>query len=145
MIGCNFEDQLTGSEGLHDPAERAARIAAVDQAGLFVNARADIFLGPLLAGEDPNRKELVDRAVARAAIYDEAGAGCFFIPGLSAPDFIERVCKDVSLPVNVMRLPGMSSSAKLAKMGVARISYGPGPWRAAMDGLERAASAAQTI
>ncbi len=141
-IGCNLEDRLIRAGGLRAIAEQAERIAAVDSAGLFVNARTDVFLGPLMAGEDPNRKELVDAAIERAAAYRASGAGSFFIPGLSDPELIRSVCDQVKLPINVMRLPDMVSNADLAALGVARISYGPGPWREAMAAVTEAAKAA---
>ncbi|KWV90677.1 isocitrate lyase/phosphoenolpyruvate mutase family protein [Erythrobacter sp. YT30] len=141
-VGCNFEDQLIGSGGLRITSDQAERIAAVGEAGLFVNARTDTFLEALRAGEDPNQQALVDEAIDRAAAYAEAGAGSFFIPGLSNPDMIARVCQSVLLPVNVMRLPGMVSNTELARLGVARISYGPGPWNDAMARVEEQARAA---
>ncbi|MCK0127881.1 isocitrate lyase/phosphoenolpyruvate mutase family protein [Erythrobacter sp. F6033] len=141
-IGCNLEDRLLPSGGLRDPAGQAARISAASDAGLFVNARTDLFLAPLMAGEDPNRIELVDAAAERAAIYGKAGAGCLFAPGLSDPSLIASLCERVNMPVNVMRLDGMVSNSELAKLGVARISYGPGPWRAAMEAVADNAKAA---
>ncbi|MFL0356098.1 isocitrate lyase/phosphoenolpyruvate mutase family protein [Erythrobacter sp. GH1-10] len=141
-IGCNLEDQLIGSDALRDPYQQAARIAAVDAAGLFVNARTDLFLAPLIAGESPNRAELVVAAIERAVIYRDAGAGCLFVPGLSDPALIAELCEAVSMPVNVMRLPGMLSNAELGRLGVARISHGPGPWREAMAQVGEAARAA---
>ena len=142
--GCNLEDQIIGSDALRDPAEQAARIKAVNDAGLFVNARTDLFLAPLMAGEDPNRAELVEVAIERAHAYAAAGAGCFFVPGLSNPDLIATLCKQVPIPVNVMRLDGMGTNAELGALGVARISHGPGPWREAMAQVEAAARAAFT-
>lgn len=142
VIGCNLEDRLIRAGGLRSADEQAERIAAVNSEGLFVNARTDTFLGPLMAGEDPNREELVEAAIERAATYRAAGAGGFFVPGLSDPSLIARICEAVDLPVNVMRLPGMVSNAELAKLGVARISYGPGPWRDAMAAVAESAKAA---
>ncbi len=142
ITGCNLEDRLIRTSYLRPVDEQAERIAAVDGAGLFVNARTDLFLGPLMAGENPNRAELVDAAIERAAAYRAAGAGCFFIPGLSDPTMIAQICESIDMPVNVMRLPGMVGNAELAALGVARISYGPGPWREAMAGVTQAAKAA---
>ncbi|GAA4041679.1 isocitrate lyase/PEP mutase family protein [Parerythrobacter jejuensis] len=141
-IGCNLEDRLIGQGGLRGVAEQCERIAAVAAAGLFVNARTDAFLGPLMAGENPNQPALVEQAIARAAAYRQAGAGCFFVPGLSDPDLIAQLCGAVDLPVNVMRLDGMPSNAAMGALGVARISYGPGPWRHAMAQLADAAKEA---
>lgn len=144
-IGCNLEDRLIRAGGLRGIEEQAERIATVSGEGLFVNARTDTFLAPLMAGEDPNQIELVHAAIERAAAYKASGAGSFFIPGLSEPDLIAQVCDAVALPVNVMRLPEMVSNAELAKLGVARISYGGAPWRAAMAGVREAAKAALAI
>ena len=141
-IGCNLEDRLIRAGGLRAIDEQAERIATVDGEGLFVNARTDIFLGPLVEGRDPNQVELVYAAIERATAYAQAGAGSFFIPGLSDSDLIAQVCDKVALPVNVMRLPGIAHNAELANLGVTRISYGGAPWRDAMAGVTAAAKAA---
>jgi 2-methylisocitrate lyase-like PEP mutase family enzyme len=141
-IGCNLEDRDTAGSGLRDADEQATRIAAADAAGLFVNARSDVFLGPLMAGENPNRPELLEQAIARAAIYHQAGAGCFFAPGLSDPGLIAELARAVPLPINIMRLDGMIPNRELGAIGVSRISYGPAPWRQAMGDLAKRAQAA---
>lgn len=141
-IGCNLEDRLIRAGGLRSIDEQSERISAVNGAGLFVNARTDTFLAPYVAGENPNKPELVDAAIERAQAYRAAGSGSFFIPGLSEPNLIRRVCEAVDLPVNLMRLPDMVSNAELAALGVARISYGGAPWHDAMAGVETAARAA---
>ncbi len=138
-VGCNFEDQLIGQDALRDTKEQADRISVMDQAGLFVNARTDTFLNPLKQGDDPNTIELVEAVVDRGLAYKAAGASSYFIPGLSSPDLIRKVCEVVDLPINVMRMPDMISNAELAGLGVARISYGPAPWRDAMAFVETAA------
>ena len=57
------------------------------------------------------------------------------MPGLVDPELIGAICQAVSLPVNVMMLSGAPSIADLAGLGVARISYGPGPYFEAMKTL----------
>src|SRR5947209_6742877 len=45
-IGCNFEDQVVGTDRLYSIPDQVARIAAVRQAvgpDFFINARTDIF------------------------------------------------------------------------------------------------------
>lgn len=142
VVGCNLEDRLIGRDELRPAERQAERIATVAEAGLFINARTDLFLAPLLAGEDPNRADLVEEALVRAGVYHRAGAGCLFVPGLSDPELIRELCAASPLPVNVMRLDGMVNNAELAALGVARISYGPAPWREAMAEVEAAARAA---
>jgi len=138
-VGCNLEDRLITAEGLRDVAEQAERIAAVDGAGLFVNARTDVFLDAMGAGENPDTQELLDAAMARGAAYAAAGARSFFMPGLSDPHLIAKACAAMAIPVNIMRLPSMVSNAELADLGVRRISYGPAPWRDAIGFVENAA------
>ncbi len=133
--GCNLEDQLVGQHAMRDADDQCRRIEALTNTGIFVNARTDLFLGPLMAGEDPNHPDLVDAAVARAGAYRDAGANCLFVPGLSDKALISDLCARVELPVNVMRSDGMASNAELGRLGVARISFGPQPWRDAMANL----------
>jgi 2-methylisocitrate lyase-like PEP mutase family enzyme len=134
-IGCNFEDQVVGGEGLHPVEEQARRLKAVAESGLFVNARTDLFLKPLFAGGDPNDRSLLPEALERAAAYKEAGVECFFVPGMSDVDLIAETCERSPLPVNVMMRAGMPGLSALVEAGVARISWGPGPWREAMTRL----------
>lgn len=136
--GINFEDQVVGGSGLHTVEAQAARVKAIrakaDEKDIpfFINARTDLFLKL----SDPVRHApLVDEAIERAAAYAEAGASGFFVPGLSNPDLIGRVCEAVALPVNIMMRPGMDVKT-LAGLGVARLSYGPGPYRAMIEWLK---------
>ena len=140
-VGCNFEDQLVGGEGLHPCAFQAERIAAIRAAAgpaFFINARTDIFLQ---ASPDTHDEVKVDAAIERAHAYAKAGASGFFVPGLANLDLLARVCWESPLPVNFMAFPGAPDAAAVAQAGVARISHGPFPYRAAMQGLEDAARA----
>ncbi len=69
-------------------------------------------------------------------MYATAGASGFFIRGLQDDALIDRICKGVSLPVNVMVMDGVPSNGRLSELGVARISYGPIPYIRAMKGLK---------
>jgi len=139
-VGCNFEDQEIGGPGLHPVAEQARRVAAVVESGLWVNARTDLFLRRLLAGENPNDRSLLGEAMERAAAYAEAGAHSFFVPGLNDLDLIADICAQSPLPVNVIKGDAMEIPA-IAQAGVARISWGPRPWRWAMERLTQDARA----
>jgi 2-methylisocitrate lyase-like PEP mutase family enzyme len=145
VIGCNFEDQVVGGEGLHPTREQARRVEALrreaETGGIpaFINARTDIFLK---AKADAHDNDAVDQALERARAYADAGASGFFVPGLADERLLARVCEGAPLPVNAMMFPGMPDSKRLAELGVARISYGPGPYRLAMNALADAARAA---
>jgi len=136
-VGVNFEDQIVGGAGLHAPEVQAARIAAVAAAGtasglpFFVNARTDVFLKAPAA----QHAALVPEALARAAIYAAAGASGLFVPGLVDAGLLAAVVQGTPLPVNAMASPTQHPAADLARLGIARISHGPFPWRAAMAAL----------
>lgn len=143
-IGINFEDQVVGGSGLHPIDLQARRIRAIrqmaDRRGMpfFVNARTDLFLKE---GDAAKHGGLVEAAIERGLAFAEAGADGFFVPWLADPDLIGRICAAVPLPVNVMMKPGAPDVNTLAKAGVARISYGPGPYRAMIDWFGKQAAA----
>lgn len=142
-VGCNFEDQEIGGPGLHPIKEQGARVAAVVESGLWVNARTDLFLRKLVAGENANDRSLLGEALERAHAYAEAGAHSFFVPGVSDLDLIAEICAASPLPVNVIK-PEALDFAALAGAGVARISWGPRPWIWAMQRLTEEAKALYT-
>lgn len=141
-IGFNFEDRIIDEDGLYSIADQSARIRAAREAcdGLgipaYINARTDVFLKTDAAKHD--EKLLLD-ALQRAEKYAEAGASGLFVPGLVDESLIGKLCKATSLPVNIMFLPAAPPAKRLAELGVARISYGPHPYRLAMQILEDAA------
>jgi 2-methylisocitrate lyase-like PEP mutase family enzyme len=141
-IGFNLEDQMIGRDGLYSIEAQADRIraarAAADRAGIpaFINARTDVFLK---APADKHDDAMVDAALQRASAYAEAGASGFFVPGLIDEKHIARVCASSPLPVNIMMMSTAPSARRLAELGVARISHGPGPYRQMMRALAAAA------
>jgi 2-methylisocitrate lyase-like PEP mutase family enzyme len=58
-----------------------------------------------------------------------------------AEDSIARVCAASPLPVNIMHTPAAPTKDRLAALGVARISLGPGPYRMAMERVSELAKA----
>ena len=134
-IGCNFEDQIVGTDQLYSIEGQAARIAAARRgagADFFINARTDIFLKAPIETHD---EAMVDHALDRAGAYADAGASGFFVPLLADLKLLERFCKASPLPVNFMAFPNCPSKAEVAAAGVARISHGPFPHRALMARL----------
>jgi 2-methylisocitrate lyase-like PEP mutase family enzyme len=143
VIGINFEDRVVKGTGLYDIDRQAGRISAIrkvaKQKGVefFINARTDVFFEH---GDDA--AQAVGEALDRAKAYALAGASGYFVPGLVDDALIGRICQGVSLPVNVMVMEGVPSNARLAEIGVARISYGPIPYVHAVKALEQEARTA---
>lgn len=141
-VGCNFEDQVVGSDKLYAIAEQAGRIRALRSGvgpAFFINARTDLFLK---APAEAHDGELADRAIERGLAYADAGANGYFIPGLADLEQVKRICAAVPLPVNAMHLPKGPSRAEWASAGIARVSHGPFPFMAMQAWLTEQARAA---
>ena len=139
-VGCNFEDQVIGGEGLHPLDLQAKRIAAIRAAvgdDFYINARTDLFLKTQTYDD-----ALVEQVVERGKAFADAGASGFFVPRLAEPKQIERVVRKVPLPLNLIAFPGAPDKKLWADAGVARISHGPFPHRALMATLTEMARAA---
>lgn len=143
-VGINFEDQVVGGDGLYSIEEQSQRIAAIREVAnegeipFFINARTDVFLKTYPA---VHSREQLEEVVTRANAYQQAGASGLFAPGLRDPELIRELCAQSPLPVNIMVLPDTPSNSEMAALGVARISYGPGPYRQMIASLKSAASA----
>ena len=136
-VGCNFEDQVIGGEGLHPLELQVRRISAIRRAvgdAFFINARTDAFLKTQTYDD-----ALVDEVIRRGKAFADAGASGFFVPRLAEAKQIERVVREVPLPLNVIAFPGAPPKQEWASAGVARISHGPFPHRALMAKLEEMA------
>jgi 2-methylisocitrate lyase-like PEP mutase family enzyme len=133
-VGCNLEDS-TGTGGLWPAEEHAAVVTAARAAGeladvpIVINARTDVFLEG--AGG-------VDEAVERGRAYLEAGADVIFVPGVRDVPTLEALVAGIG-PISVFGMPGGPTLAEYARIGVRRVSYGPGPMGVAMAALKRAA------
>ena len=139
-VGCNFEDQVIGGEGVHPLDLQVRRIAAIRKAvgaDFFINARTDLFLKT-----EQRDDALVHQVITRGKAFADAGASGFFVPRLSDPAQVERVVKAVPLPLNLIAFPGAPDKKLWADAGAARISHGPFPHRALMAQLEAAAAEA---
>jgi 2-methylisocitrate lyase-like PEP mutase family enzyme len=112
---------------------RAAR-GAIDKAGAdtMLIGRAEGFL----VGQPD-----IEQVIARLKAYSNAGADCLYAPGISSVDHISAVVAAVApKPVNL--LVGFNADltlAKIAALGVRRVSVGGALARAAWGGFMRAA------
>jgi 2-methylisocitrate lyase-like PEP mutase family enzyme len=138
-IGINMEDKDPATRTLFSVQEASARIKAAAATGVFVNARADMFI---LAPPAEHDAAKVDEMIERAKAYADAGARGLFVPFLQDAALIARLCAGSPLPVNILMRAGCPDHKTLAGLGVARISHGHGPWAAAMDWLQTQAEIA---
>ncbi len=136
-VGINIEDSRTGKDAsLVDSEFQVELIQAIRQLGstmdvpLVINARTDVFLH----GRG-NPASHVDEAVRRANAYRQAGADCLFPIGVSDAGIIARLAQAIHGPINILASPATPTIPELAKLGVARISFGGGLMRAALGHL----------
>lgn len=120
-VGINLEDSVDGSR-LFPIGEATDRVSAARSAGvsgrvpLVINARVDA----LIRGSD------WDDLIARANAYLGAGADCIFVLGLRTEDDVRRALAEIDGKVSVIAGATSVPLARLAELGVARISFGPG-------------------
>jgi 2-methylisocitrate lyase-like PEP mutase family enzyme len=141
-VGINLEDKEPVTRQLFSTADAAARIKAAAASGLWINARADLFI---LTPKEQHDAALVDAVIERAKVYADAGANSLFVPFIYDTALIGRLCEKSPLPVNILVGRGIPGIKTLAELGVARISHGHGPWAKAMDDLGAAAKEAMAL
>lgn len=126
-VGLNLEDTVHGEGGRprsdQEHAEYVAAIrSAADATGVHVviNGRTDILLHEL--GPVQGR---VDRAIARLDLLAEAGADVLYPVGVLPDDVLSRLTGRLSRPVNALASPSADETARFARLGVGRVSFGP--------------------
>lgn len=135
IAGLNLED------GSDSPELLVRKIAAVKSAvrargaDVFVNARTDLYLRELLAGE-----EAVRETIARGRRYADAGADAFFVPELDIAA-IPRVAEAVPIPLALLAVAGLPPAGELFELGVRRLSAGSGVAKVAYGAAREAAAA----
>lgn len=139
-VGCNLEDKDPETDLIRPAEAQADRLRAAREgagAGLFINARTDLFLQ-----SDPERHAaLVTEAAQRSRIYADAGADGLFVPGLIDPVLLRDLVSRSPLPINVMITDMHTDLAPYRGAGVARVSFGPAPYLAAMASLDAVCAA----
>ncbi len=118
-IGINIEDGSAPPEALAARIEAVRAVSEREGVPLFINARTDLWLKPLV--DDESR---VAEAIRRGRLYACAGADGFFLPRLGALDDIRTIASAVPLRVNLMAIPGLPKAGELRATGVTRVSLG---------------------
>src|SRR5690348_12454625 len=140
IAGLSIEDSPSnGATPLYPLEIAVARIkaarAAVDRAGgdVVFTARAEGFIRGV-----PD----LDDVIRRLRAYKDAGADCFYAPGIKTREQIEAVVKAVApKPINFLNSGAFGFTVNdLAGMGVRRISVGGSLARVAMHAFVRVAT-----
>ena len=136
VVGINLED------GQDSPEILAAKISAIKNMAesqgsrLFINARTDVYLAGLVPAEDA-----ANEVVKRAKLYKEAGADGIFVPVITDEGEIAQIAQNITLPLNVLAMPGLGNAGELAELGVKRISAGAWITQIAYQTTEKLAKA----
>jgi 2-methylisocitrate lyase-like PEP mutase family enzyme len=140
-VGINLEDTIHhGGGGFYDISTAVERIKAAKEAAaaagvpIVVNARTDGFLHG--CGEPG---ALFDEAVRRANAYRDAGADCLYVIGHLDRDTIGALARRIRGPLNILATANTPPIEELKKLGVARVTVGPGPALATVTLLRRIA------
>lgn len=130
-VGGNLEDELKPPDE-HARAVADAR-AAGDAAGIHfvINARTDEYL----RGE-----KNLERAISAGRAYLDAGADCIFVPAAGSRDDVAALVSAFDGRLSLIVSPKSLPLAQLAKLGVARVSVGPGSLGIAAAGLRDGAA-----
>jgi 2-methylisocitrate lyase-like PEP mutase family enzyme len=103
-----------------------------------LNARTDAFIK---AGDRDPEDVLAD-AIERGRAYLDAGASSFFAPGKLDEKTVGRLVEALGhRRVNIVGIPGSIDLATAARLGVARVSYGPWSQNVALTALANLAEA----
>jgi len=131
--GINIEDLMPGAAALDPLSLQTDKIAAIAKAAktsgvpIVINARTDVFLHAI--GEPETRLGV---AIERGKAFLSAGADCVFVPGVRDTETIRALVAGIGGPINILAVKGTPSIADLEALGVARVSVGSGPHRAAL-------------
>jgi 2-methylisocitrate lyase-like PEP mutase family enzyme len=136
-VGMNLEDAVgPAGDTLVEMSTQTAILREIRALGLplVVNARTDIYLAGI--GDPATR---FARTVERLNAYREAGADCLFAPGVRDAATIAALAREVRGPLNILGVIDTPSAPELQRLGVARVSVGSGPARAALGLVRRIA------
>jgi 2-methylisocitrate lyase-like PEP mutase family enzyme len=123
VVGINLEDQMAP---LADAVTAVkAVVAAAEAEGVpdfVLNARTDAFLR---AGDRP-RGEVLDDALERGRAFLDVGAPVVFVPGGVSEGEIGTLVEAYGPGrLSLLAVPGGVAPARMAELGVARVSFGP--------------------
>jgi len=138
IAGINFEDSKHDEQKLFTKEAQSEKINLIRKtasemgSALFINARTDVFIKE----KNLSNEEKMAEAINRGKAYKAAGADCFYPIFLKEKESIVTIMNEVSLPVNILMVPGIPDFSTLKEIGLARISLGPGFLKYAINSMK---------
>jgi len=148
IAGINIEDNdkktnaLLPVEILCGKIQLIKNLARDMHAGMFINARADVYTrGTDYATAEAKLEETIKRGLA----YKAAGADCFFPIAIRNEEDMRKTVEQVKMPVNIITMPGIPELKALHEIGVARVSLGPSFLKIAIRSMRNLALELQNL
>ena len=141
IVGINFEDSRHDEQKLFSKEAQSEKINLIKKtasekgSNLYINARTDVFLKQ----NHLSKEEKIIEAIERGNAYKSAGADGFYPIFLKEKESIKTIIEEVALPLNILMLPGIPDFSSLKKIGLARISLGPGFLKNAINSMKNIA------
>jgi 2-methylisocitrate lyase-like PEP mutase family enzyme len=137
LVGANVEDQLKPLPDAVAAVEAVIRAGEAEGVPFVLNARTDALL------QGTNEASMAD-AIERGKAYLDAGAPVVFVPGMLDEAAVTALVEAFGPQrLTTIGIPGALPLARLAELGVARVSYGPFSQRVALTALAEFAESVQ--
>jgi 2-methylisocitrate lyase-like PEP mutase family enzyme len=140
-VGMNLEDQMVPLEDAVVAVEAVVAAAEAEGVPDFVlNARTDAFLRT----RDRPRRDVLDDALQRGRAFLDVGAPAIFVPGGITEDEISTLVEGFGPGrLSLLAVPGGIEPARMAELGVARVSFGPFSQSVALMALQDLAASVE--
>jgi 2-methylisocitrate lyase-like PEP mutase family enzyme len=141
IVGINIEDTDKKTNTLLPVEVQCKKIKLIKKVSeemnvpLFINARTDVYLR---SGDNAAANKL-EETIKRGFAYKDAGADCFYPITMNNAGDISSTIQQLQMPVNIIIMPGIPELMDLQKMGVARVSLGPGFLKYAIKAMKNLA------
>lgn len=138
IAGINLEDSVPNGEWLIPLNEQCEKIRIIKKVAaekgmeLFINARSDVYLKQ----NDFSEEEKLSEIIKRGKAFKDAGADGFYPMILKNKNSIETIVNEVGLPINIILIPGVPDIETLQRIGVSRLSLGPGLLKIAINAMK---------
>lgn len=133
IVGANIEDQMKPLAEAAAQVEAIMKAASDEGVDFVLNARTDAFA----KGRERDQADVLKDAVERGRAFLDAGAPTVFVPArLDEAQVTTLVDAFGPQRLTLIAIPGTPSLARLAELGVARVSFGPMSQNVALTALQ---------